>query len=86
MNKELFENEGQLYVVHRKVSESHMNPQNHGLDSTGNSTEDVSRMVKCWAGWLKDNCKTIDKVFLANGIFLFCELIPSIEFKEINND
>ena len=84
--REHFENEGQLYVIHRKVSESHMNPQNYGLDSTGNSTEDVSRMVKCWAGWLKDNCKTIDKVFLAQGAFLFCELIPEVNYEDIKNE
>jgi hypothetical protein len=81
MNKELFENEGQLYVVHRKVLESKVNPKYWGINST-----DINKMVKCYVEWYRSNCKTIDKVFLANGTFLFCELIPSVEFKEINND
>ena len=81
MNKELFENEGQLYVVHRKVPERKVNPEYWGINST-----DINKMVKCYVEWYRSKCKTIDKVFLANGTFLFCELIPSIEFKEINND
>ena len=79
--KELFKTEGQLYVIHRKVPERQCNPGFSGINST-----DVNRMVKCYVEWYRDNCKTINKVFLVNGTFLFCELIPSIEFKEINND
>ena len=43
MNKELFENEGQLYVVHRKVLESKVNPKYWGINST-----DINKMVKCY--------------------------------------
>ena len=76
--KELFRNEGQLYVVNERVPERKVNPDYWRINST-----DINKMVKCYVEWYRSNCKTIDKGFLVNGTFLFCELIPIIECKEL---
>ena len=53
MNKKLFENEGQLYVIHRKVPERKVNPDYWGINST-----DINKMVKCYVEWYRSNCKS----------------------------
>jgi len=47
-----------------------MHPTTYGINS-----DDVNKMVKVWAEWLRDSNKTISKVFHKDGSFLFCERI-----------
>jgi len=59
-----------LYIIHRAIPERQMHPSAYNINSN-----DVNRMIKVWAEWLRDNNKTISKVFHKDGSFLFCERI-----------
>ena len=69
---------GSLYSIHRAIPEDQMHPNTYGIKSN-----DVNRIVKVWAEWLRDNNKTITKVFHKDGNFLFCEVIEDVKFEEI---
>ena len=76
----IWNHEGSLYKIHRAIPESQMHPNHYGINSN-----DVNKIVKVWAEWLRDNHKSINKVFLKSGNFLFCERIEDIEYEEIKN-
>jgi hypothetical protein len=74
MNKQIWQHDGEYWIIHRNVSEGQMSPRSCGIES-----DDLNKMVKVWAEWLRDNCRQIDKVFNKDGRFLFCEQIKSVE-------
>lgn len=74
MNTSIFNHDNKLWVVHRAIHSSKMTPKNYGFES-----QDTNKMVKVWVEWLRDNCKNIEKVWLQNDNFLFCEEIKTIE-------
>tara|TARA_B100000287_G_C20123717_1_gene579359 strand:- start:202 stop:438 length:237 start_codon:yes stop_codon:yes gene_type:complete len=59
-----------LYIIHRAIPENQMHPQHYNINS-----DNVNGMIKVWAEWLRDQNKTISKVFHKDGAFLFCEKI-----------
>ena len=74
MNKQIFNHDNKLWVIHRAIHQSQMNPKGYASNA-----ENTNKMVKVWADWLRDNCKNVQKVLLQNDNFLFCEELESIE-------
>jgi hypothetical protein len=74
MNKEIWQYEGELWIIHRIIPEVQMTPRAHGYNS-----DDINKMVGVWVEWLRDNCANIEKVFNKNGQFLFCEQVKIAE-------
>tara|TARA_B110000908_G_C10266193_1_gene464169 strand:- start:3674 stop:3940 length:267 start_codon:yes stop_codon:yes gene_type:complete len=73
MNKQIFDNDGKLWVIHRAIHRSKMVPPK------GIKGDDVNKMVSIWVGWLRDNNKDIQKVWMQHDNFLFCEEIETKE-------
>ena len=74
MYKKFFEYDNKFWIVHRSIPESQMSPKYHGFNST-----DINKMVRVWVGWLRENCKNIQKVYNKDGYFLFCEPVHEAE-------
>ena len=70
--KELFNFQGELYVIHKKIPEHQMSPKFYNIDS-----DDVNKIIKVWVNHLRDNHKSIDKVFNKDKQFMFCEKIEN---------
>ena len=76
----IWNHEGSLYKIHRAIPESQMHHNHYGINSN-----DVNKIVKVWAEWLRHKQKSINKVFQKSGNVLFCERIEDIEYEEIKN-
>ena len=72
--KQVWKYDNEYWVIHRSIPEDQMSPRTHGVNS-----DDINKMVRVWVGYLRDNCRDIEKVFHKDGRFLFCEQIKSTE-------
>lgn len=68
--KQLFHNNGTLYVVLRDMPSHQFEDKNKVVDNT---------KIKVWKRWLQ-----ADHVLRFNERYLFVEVVPEIEFEEIN--
>jgi hypothetical protein len=74
MNKQFFEYDNKLWIIHRAVPEAQMSPKLYDINS-----DDINKMVRVWVEHLREDCKDVQKVYNKDGMFLFCEPVNDIE-------